>query len=61
MKVKEMVAELLKLDPNEEVYMFFKTVDRKCSFTSDVTTVANGAIYDEYGNLIPGVLILKEE
>lgn len=60
MKVKEMIEQLLKLDQEKETYMFFKTLDGHCVFSSDISLVANGAIIDGYGKLIEGVLVMKE-
>lgn len=59
MIVKEAVAELLKQNQEDEFYMFYKTKDGKLTFISEITDISHGAICDEYGNLIKGVLALK--
>lgn len=60
MTVKEIKEQLEKYDENEEVYMFFKTPDGKLQFSSDIQDVSSGAIVDEYGNLVKGVLITRD-
>jgi len=60
MKVKKLVEQLLKLDQEKETFMFFKTPDGLCVFSSDISLVANGAIVNEYGQLVEGVLVMKE-
>ena len=60
MKVKELVKQLLELNQEKETFMFFKTPDGQCVFTSDISLVANGAIVNEYGQLVEGVLVMKE-
>lgn len=60
MKVKEVIEALKLQNPEDEVFMFYKTPDQKLTFSSDVTHISKGAVYDEYGNLITGVLINKD-
>jgi hypothetical protein len=60
MTVKEIKEQLEQYDENEEVYMFFKTPDGKLQFSSDIQEVSSGAIVDEYGNLVKGVLITRD-
>jgi len=60
MTVAELIIELESKNKNDEVFMFFKTSDGKCFFTSDITKVSNGAIVNEYAQLEKGVLIMKE-
>ena len=60
MKVKDLVKQLLDLDQEKETYMFLKTPDGKCVFSSDISLVANGAVFNEYGQLVEGVLVMKE-
>ena len=60
MLVKEIVAELLKQNQESEAFMFHKSADGKLSFTSDISSIAHGMVYDEYGNQRLGVLIEKK-
>lgn len=60
MKVKEAIELLSKLDKEEELFMFFKSPDGKLQFSSDISGISQGAVCDEYGKLIKGVLISKE-
>ncbi len=60
MIVSEVIKALQNQDPNAEVFMFLKTKDGKMSFTSEITEVDEGAVYDEYGGLVKGVLITKQ-
>lgn len=60
MLVKEVVAEMFKQDQESETFMFHKSSDAKLSFTSDISDIARGMVYDEYGNQILGVLIMKK-
>ncbi len=60
MKVRDLIKELEKQNQDNKVFMFYKTSDRQLTFTSDITTASKGAVYTEYGELIKGVLIMKE-
>lgn len=60
MKVKEIKERLEQYDENEDVYMFFKTLDGKLQFSSDIQDVYCGAVVDEYGDLVKGVLITRD-
>jgi hypothetical protein len=60
MTVKDIKEQLDQYDENEDVYMFFKTYDGKLQFSSDIHDVSSGAIVDEYGNLVKGVLITRD-
>jgi len=61
MNVKEVIEKLEQYDGDKEVFMFFKTPDGKLQFSSDIQTISSGAIVDQYGNLIKGVLITRDE
>ncbi len=60
MKVKDVLEALKTQDPEDEAFMFFKTPDGNLTFSSEITCVSKGAIYDKYGRLTKGVLMMKE-
>jgi len=60
MKVKDAIKALQELGQDEELFMFFKTPDGGLNFSSDISTITKGAVYDKYGRLVTGVLIMKE-
>lgn len=61
MKVKEALEALKKQNPEDELFMFYKTKDQKLTFSSNVDLIAKGAVYDEYGKLVTGVLLTRED
>lgn len=60
MKVKELKEKLEQFDEDKEVFMFFKTPDGRLQFSSNVEEVDDGAVIDEYGGLVKGVLITRD-
>lgn len=61
MKVKEAIEALKKQNPEDELFMFYKTKDQKLTFSSNVNLITKGAVYDEYGKLVTGVLMTRED
>ncbi len=60
MKVAEAIELLQKQDPNDEIFISFISPDRQMKIQSNITHICKGAITDDYGNLVTGVLIMKE-
>lgn len=60
MTVNELITELKNYDSEQEVFLFFKTLDGRTNFTSDLNIVSDGTIVNEYGSFEKGVLLMKE-
>lgn len=59
LKVKEVIELLQKENQEAEVFMFHQSNDGELTFRSDITYVGEGAVYNQYGQLLKGVLISK--